>query len=238
MDQENIPQRFLEALQDEFGSDLILLIHHGSRAVGDHKPDSDYDFIVGLRTVDSDRLLRLRGVVRSSDSFHKVQCIVLSELDFEQFICTHRHQFHFARKLLCGEVPFGPPTREQEAEEIRRHCDEVGHAARHYILFPHNPEHIYSRCRMFSKMALMCLRVWVSLQASSYPITRSELRARLSDPADLEIVDIVERYDSLRDKALADPDWLPLTLHGFSQRMLAKLSDFLSSGQGDGDPAG
>lgn len=236
MDSDNIPRAFLSALQDEFASDLILLIHHGSRASGDHKPESDYDFIVGLKTVGSDHLLRLRRVVRSSDSFEKVQCIVLSELDFEQFICTHRHQFHFARKLLHGTPLFGPPTREQEIEEIRRHCDEVGHAARHYLLFPHTPEHIYGRCRMFSKMALMCLRVWVSLQTGSYPVTRSELRSVLSDRGDLEIVDIVEGYDSLKPKALSEPDWLPIALHEFSQRLLANLSQFLS--KDDGDPAG
>jgi hypothetical protein len=233
---EGIPRRFLEALRDEFGSDLILLIHHGSRAVGDHKPESDYDLIVGLKAVGSDHLLRLREVLRSSESFEKVQCFVVSELDLEQFICTHRHQLHFARKLLYGGVPFGPPTKEQEVEEIRRHCDEVGHAARHYILFPHTPEHIYSRCRMFSKMALVCLRVWVSLKMGTYPVTRRELRAALSDPADIEIIDIVEDYDALEDKVREHPDWLPLVLHEFSQRTLANLAEFLS-GKADGETA-
>jgi hypothetical protein len=237
VDEDDIPQRFCAAVQGEFGPDLILLIHHGSRASGDHKPDSDYDLIVGLKTVGSDQLLRLRELLRSSGSFEKVQCFVVSELDLEQFICTHRHQLHFARKLLYGDVPFGPPTKEQEVEEIRRHCDEVGHAARHYLLFPHTPEHIYSRCRMFSKMALVCLRVWVSLKKGVYPATKDELRAALSDPVDLEILDIVEDYDALEGKVRKHPDWLPLLLHEFSQRLLGKLSEYLSE-NADGDPAG
>ena len=45
--------RFRDAVRNQFGDRLELIVLYGSRARGDHRPDSDYDIAIFVRDLDN-----------------------------------------------------------------------------------------------------------------------------------------------------------------------------------------
>jgi len=217
------------ALIATLGGDLRALLWHGSFARGEPGPESDHDMIIVLRRIDDDLLLRLRDVFRGRGNW---STFVQSEDELQQFPDAGRLQFHFGLVPLYGEFEPPPWTRENVLADLRRLASDISFQCR-YRLLHKEPQHAadsalggYQRMRSArilwyaAKMAVLALKARELLSSRAYPETRADLRARLSDPDDLAVVDTVERWPELRPAYEADFTPLALQLDAFARRLV------------------
>ena len=222
-----------DAIIATLGEDLRALLWHGSFARGEPGPESDHDLIIILRRIDDDVLLRLRDVFRGRGNW---STFVQSEDELRQYPDAGRLQFHFGFVPLYGE--FEPPawTHENVLADLRRLASDISFQCRYRLLHkqPDNApaeRHFvafqgYRNARMLwyaAKMAVLALNARELLSGHGYPETRADLRACLSDPDDLAIVDLIDRWPELRLRYEADIKPLALQLDAFARRLVGVI---------------
>jgi predicted nucleotidyltransferase len=233
---DTVPREVREvagALVDALGDDLKALLWHGSYARGEAGPGSDHDLIIVLRRAGDDVLLQMREVFRGRANW---STYVQTEEELRQYPRDGRLQFHFGAVLLHGDFDPPPFTREDVIDEIRVLARQVRFEARYRLLHkePLNAEaeSEFARfqrqrtVRMLGyalKWAVLALKARELLEGRTYPITRAELRARLSDPADIAIVGTQARWHELVDGYATDPVPLALQLDAFAARIVSQL---------------
>jgi predicted nucleotidyltransferase len=222
-----------DELVGALGDELRALLWHGSFARGEAKPDSDHDLIIVLKRIDDDLLLRLRDVFRGRANW---STFVQSEEEVRQFPPDGRVQFHFGLVPLYGDFELPPWTRENILADLRSLARNIRFEGR-YRLLHRGPEfaeedqnyrrfvraHSLRMLRDAVKLAVLALKAREVLHGRSYPVTRAEIRARLTDPDELAVLDIVERWSDLRPKYEADITPLALQLDAFARRLVAQL---------------
>jgi hypothetical protein len=222
-----------DALISTLGDDLRALLWHGSFARGEAGPESDHDLIIILRRVDDDVLMRLRDVFHGRGSW---STFVQSEAELHQFPADGRFQFHFGFQKLYGDFEPPPWTRENLLAELRALARGIRFECR-YRLLHKQPDNApaegpfaafqgYRNTRMLgyaAKWAVLALKARELLHGHGYPETREELRARLSDPDELAIVDLIERWPELRHRYEEEIAPLALQLDAFARRLVASL---------------
>ena len=219
------------ALIESLGDGLRALLWHGSFARGEAGPESDHDMIIILRRAGDDVLLRMRDVFRGRGNW---STFVQSEEELRQFPDAGRLQFHFGLVPLYGDFEPPPWTRENVLADLRRLAADISFQCR-YRLLHKQPENAppdqriaaiqgYRNARMLwyaAKMAVLALKARELLSGRDYPETREELRARLSDPDELAVLEIAERWPELRPQYEADIAPLALQLDAFARRLVA-----------------
>ena len=222
-----------DALISTLGEDLRALLWHGSFARGEPGPESDHDLIIILRRVDDDALLRLRDVFRGRGNW---STFVQSEGELQQYPDAGRLQFHFGLVPLYGDFEPPPWTHKNVLADLRRLASDISFQCR-YRLLHKQPDNTpaegqfaafqgFRNARMLwyaAKMAVLALKARELLSGRGYPETRADLRARLSDPDELAIVDLVERWPELRPQYELDITPLALQLDAFARRLVIQL---------------
>jgi hypothetical protein len=224
-----------DALVAALGDDLRALLWHGSFARGEAGPDSDHDLIVVLRRIDDGVLLRMRDVFQGRRSW---STFVQSEEELRQYRPDGRLQFHYGYVSLYGEFEPPPWTRESGLADLRTLAAEIRFQCRFRILHKSAgtvaddaATRRFERRRDLrmlhyaAKWALMAMKARELLEGRTYPETRAELRGRLSNPEDLALVDIVERWAELEPGFAADITPLALQLDAFARRLVAALPE-------------
>jgi len=222
-----------DALVATLGDDLRALLWHGSFARGEANPNSDHDLIIILKRIDDDLLLRMQEVFRGRPNW---STFVQSEAELHQFPDDGRLQFHFGFQKLYGD--FEPPawTRQNILAELRAFARSIRFECR-YRLLHKQPEgsstegrfaafQSYRNARMLgyaAKWAVLALRARELLEGRPYPVTRAELRARLSDPDELAVLEIVERWQELRPRYEEEIGPLALQLDAFARRLVSVI---------------
>ena len=224
-----------DALVAALGEDLRALLWHGSFARGEAKPESDHDMIVVLRRIDDDVLLRLRDVFRGRANW---STFVQSEEELGRYPPTGRLQFHFGFVPLYGDFEAPPWTRENLLADLRNLAHEISFQCRLRLLHKQPEiEPVDQRLAGFqgyrnmlmlhyaAKWAVLALKAHALLTDGEYPVTLAELRQRLDDPAELAIVDLVDRWAELSPQYEADYTPLALQLDAFARRLVAGLPE-------------
>jgi len=219
---ERLLKKFVRRMKRDYQKNLVFVIHHGSWATGEATPESDIDFLVGLKKVEREDLIKLKKILREKQ-YHKATVLLFSALDMENYIPYGRHQFHFGAKFLYGKLSLAKPTRSQEILEIKKHADEIGFWGRYLFTHRHPRDRVVRSIYWRLKEVIICLRVYVSLKTGKYPITRRSLKQALNDSKDKELVRISENWIKHQPKLMKDPDPVLLKLADFSQRTLRKL---------------
>jgi hypothetical protein len=222
-----------EALIAELGDDLRAVLWHGSEARGEAMADSDHDAIIIMKRMDSAILLRVKQVFRGRENWSS---FVQTEEELRQYPPSGRFQFHFGLVPLYGDFEPPPWTRENAIEEIRMFALNIRFECRYRLLHkepdygemePHYRNFLRARnarmLRYATKWAVMAIKARELLRDRPYPITREQLRTQLTDPADLEIVDIVERWPEM--KTAYEEDFIPLALKldSFARKLVTEL---------------
>ncbi|MDO8613825.1 MAG: nucleotidyltransferase domain-containing protein [Dehalococcoidia bacterium] len=224
-----------DAIISTLGEDLRALLWHGSFARGEPGPESDHDLIIILRRIDDDVLLRLRDVFRGRGNW---STFVQSEDELQQFPDAGRLQFHFGLVPLYGEFEPPPWTRENVLADLRRLASDISFQCR-YRLLHKQPDNTpaegqfaafqrFRNARMLwyaAKMAVLALKARELLLGRDYPETRADLRARLTDPDELAIVDLIERWPELRPRYEEEITPLALQLDAFARRLVESLPE-------------
>jgi predicted nucleotidyltransferase len=224
-------ERFVRRMKKDYQRNLVFIIHHGSWATGEAKPDSDIDFLVGLKKIGRRDLTKLRKTLGEKE-FHKATVLFFSFLDMENYIPNGRHQFHYGAKLLYGKCPLPEPTRDQEILEIKKHADEIGFWGRYLFTHQHPRDRVVRSIFWRLKEVIICLKVYVSLKTGKYPPTRKELKRKLNDSRDKELIQIFENWEKYKPKLMENPNQVLLKLADFSQRLLKNLKDLSLNPEG------
>jgi predicted nucleotidyltransferase len=84
--EKEIVQRFKQRVTETFGDRLDRIVLFGSRARGDAEPDSDFDFLVTVRTLKKEDRSRVREIASdlSLDCDTVITVLVLSTEDFRE----------------------------------------------------------------------------------------------------------------------------------------------------------
>jgi predicted nucleotidyltransferase len=209
-------------MKKTYGKNLVFIIHHGSWATGEAKPESDVDTLVMLEKITKKELDKLRNAL-NQERYSKMTVLLFSRLDMDNFIPFARHQFHYGAKLLYGECPLLRPTREEMIIEIKKIADEVGFWSKFLYTHPHLAENVARKMYWRFKEAIIGLKVWVQWKTGEFPLTKTRLKELLIDPKDREIVTIIEGWEKNKGKYEKNPN--PLLIKGldFSQRILKRI---------------
>ncbi|KPL04275.1 MAG: hypothetical protein AMJ90_01450 [candidate division Zixibacteria bacterium SM23_73_2] len=212
---------FVKIMRRNYGPNLTFIIHHGSWATGEAKPDSDLDILSGLKKVGNTELLKLKKILREKE-FLNFNVLLFSKIDMENYIPYGWHQFYYGAKLLYGKRPLPKPTKKQELLEIQKHADEIGFWGRYLFTHRHPRKRVVRSIYWRLKEVIICLKVWVNLKENKYPLTKKELKKYLS-PKDKKLVEISENWGVHKPKFLKNPDPVLLELALFSQRILRRV---------------
>ena len=220
---EKLLKSFVGLLKKTYGDNLVFVIHHGSWATGEAKPESDVDTLVMLKKIAQGELDKLREVLNRK-KYQKLTVLLFSRLDMDNFIPFSRHQFHYGAKVLYGRCPLPQPTREEMILEIKKIADEVGFWSKFLYTHLHLAENVARKMYWRFKEAVIALKVYVQWKTGEFPLTKTRLKELLTDPKDREIVTIIEDWEKNREKYERNPD--PLLIKGldFSQRILKRIN--------------
>ncbi len=215
------------------GDDLAALLWHGSYARGEAKPDSDHDLIIILRRLDDAILRRMEAIFHGRQNW---STFVQTEEDLRQYPQDGRLQFHFGLVPLFGDFEPPPFTRENVLADLRTLARDIRFQCRYRLLhkepdYAKMDEHLagFSRARnarmlrYAAKWAVLALKTRELLYDRSYPVTRDDLRHRLTEPDELAIVDTVENWAGLRPGYEQDITPLALMLDAFARKLVAWL---------------
>jgi predicted nucleotidyltransferase len=219
---EGLLKSFVGLMKKTYRDNLVFIIHHGSWATGEAKPESDVDTLVMLKKITKRELDKLRRVL-SRERYRKMTVLLFSQLDMDNFIPFSRHQFHYGARLLYGECPLPQPTREEMVIEIKKIADEVGFWSKFLYTHLHLAENVARKMYWRFKEAIICLKVYVQWKTGEFPLTKTRLKELLIDPEDREIVTIIEDWDENRQKYEKDPNLLLIKGLDFSQRILKRI---------------
>ncbi|MGB7063152.1 MAG: nucleotidyltransferase domain-containing protein [Candidatus Zixiibacteriota bacterium] len=223
---ERLLKSFVSLMKKTYGENLVFIIHHGSWATGEAKPDSDVDTLVMLEKISKKELDALRAVL-NQERYRKMTVLLFSRLDMDNFIPFSRHQFHYGAKLLYGKCHLPEPTREEMIMEIKKIADEVGFWSKFLYTHPHLAENVARKMYWRFKEAIIALKVYVQWKTGEFPVTKRRLKELLTDPEDKEIVTIIEQWNKNKDKYEKDPNSLLIKGLDFSQRILKKIDPSL-----------
>jgi len=223
----------VEALVASLGDDLTAVYWHGSEARAEAKPDSDHDLIIVMRRLDDDLLLRIQGVFLGRENWSS---FVQTEEELRQYPLTGRLQFHFGLVPLYGQIEAPPLRHESLSDDLRQLALEIRFECRYRLfhreldyadLDAHYRGFLRSRnarmLRYAAKLAVLALKARELLRGSSYPVTRGQLRKRLTDEDELAIVDIIDLWEELRPKFEEDTTPLALQLDSFARKLIHEL---------------
>jgi predicted nucleotidyltransferase len=222
-----------DALIAALGDDLTALLWHGSWARGEQTAESDHDMIVILKRLDDETMRALRTVFEGRRLW---STYVKTEEELRQYPITGRLQFHYGFVALHGGFEAPAVTREGLIEDLRRAAVDVQHECRYRLIHGSGGGQLYAgmdpayaRLRtarwMYyqAKLAVLALKAREVLMGRSYPLSRVELRRRLSDEDERAIVDIVDQWPELRPSFEEDVTPLALQLDAFLRKIVSQL---------------
>jgi predicted nucleotidyltransferase/aryl carrier-like protein len=222
-----------EALIAELGDDLGAVLWHGSEARGEAMADSDHDVIIIMKRMDISILLRLQQVFRCRENWSS---FVQTEEELRQYPPSGRFQFHFGLVPLYGDFEPPPWTRENIFEEIRMLALNIRFECRYRLLHkepdygdmePHYRSFVRARnarmLRYAAKWAVMAMKARELVRDRPYPITREDLRARLTGLDEIAIIDLVERWTETGSSHEDDVTPVALQLDAFARKLVTEL---------------
>jgi len=223
-----------DALIADLEDNLRALLWHGSWARGEQTPESDHDMIVVVRQMNEATLLGLSGVFDGRSGW---STYVKTEQELRHYPLTGRLQFHYGFIALYGGIDAPPVTREGIIEDLRRTATDVQHECRYRLIHGSGGklyagmDPAYARLRtarwMYyqAKLAVLALKAREVLRGQSYPLSRHELRRRLSDEEELAIIDIIDLWPALRQGFEEDVTPLALQLDAFMRKLVNELEE-------------
>jgi predicted nucleotidyltransferase len=220
---------FLAKLKERFSKRLVFVAHHGSWGRGEAREESDIDCMVVVDHIDDADLAAFRDIVSSMPDAEKLGSgILMSVSELKQTPRSYLVQFFHGRKVLYGSIEgiIEPPTSEDLIGDIRIKADDNLHAARHYLLFPHDLPVVVHKLKYHFKNCFYALQSWHLLTQGKFIATKNETLERLEDPHDKEVVRVARDWFKLTDDLTARSRYYIELLERWSRGMFRKLETF------------
>lgn len=234
----NLPRIELQDLPDEertvakalisaLGDELTALAWQGSWARGEGNAESDHDLFIVMRRLDEDLIGKITQIFAGREHW---SVYLRTEEELRQYPAHGRQQFWHGMTLLHGDFEQPPVGRESLIADLRYFAVEVGHDARYRLIHDRGPERAstdsgrHGRILYYrAKMALLAMKSRELLHDRSYPVTRDALRARTSDPDELAIIELVDRWPEVKPEYERDFAPLGLLLDRFVRKLVAEI---------------
>ena len=216
-----------EALIAALGDDLAALAWHGSWARGEANAESDRDLFLVMRRLDEELIGKITEAFAGRGHW---SAYIKTEEELWQYPAHGRLQFWHGMKLLHGDFEQPPVVRENVLADLRYFAVEIGHDARYRLVHDRGPERAsadsarHGRILYYrAKMAMLAMKSRELLDGREYPVTRAELRECTTDPDELAIIDVVERWPEVKGDYERDFAPLGLLLDRFVRKLVSEL---------------
>lgn len=220
---------FLIKLKGKFGDRLVWVAHHGSWARGEPGPESDIDCMVMVDKIKDRDLIAFRDIISSmpdAQTLASGSLMSIAELKLTPRIfmvqCFH------GCKVLYGSIEgiVDPPTPQDLIQDIRIKADDNLHAARHYLLFPHDLPKVVHKLKYHFKNCFYALQWWILINESKFIPRKDDIIEMLDDTDDKEVVRVARDWHKLEDDRTQRPAYYIELLERWSRGMIAKLETY------------
>lgn len=212
---ESFREDVLEALQ----GNLVCLLHHGSRAKGEARPNSDYDSVIITNKVS-------KGVIRS------LQTVFLKYPQFSSYLLSldelktmqkgHCLEFLYA-KPLYGSLDVKLPTKEETINYIVHKSRDTLDTIRHMLIFPHPNERKIKLVYYSLKDAYICLSYLAFSETGKLPPTRKQTivyyKQQKKQSLGVHLLEILDNWDSHKEDVAKTPESYLLLLEEFFRKL-------------------
>jgi len=208
---ENLKGQIIKALDDN----LVCILLTGSRVREEERKDSDFDLAIVVKKIYEEVLIALRSIFSSITNY---SVYLIDDGDIESFPKATFLQFVYSKKLY-GNYNYKLPTKLDIAnyvEVIRRDwLDRI----RHYLVIPHPHERLVKALLPALKCVYLTLSYLIYEETGNLPMTRKDtisfLRKKGGNPLGMNLVEILEDWDSSKEEHLANPVKLLLQIEAF-----------------------
>ena len=234
----NLPRTALRDLPEEeravagalitaLSADLAALAWQGSWARGEANAESDHDLFLVMRRLDEELIGKITEAFAGRGHW---SAYIKTEEELRQYPAHGRLQFRYGMTLVHGDFEQPPVARENILADLRHYAVEIGHEARYRLVHDRGPERAsadsarHGRILYYrAKMALLAMKSRELLDGREYPVTRAELRECTTDPDELAIIDVVERWPEVKGDYERDFAPLGLLLDRFVRKLVSEL---------------
>lgn len=212
---ESFRKDVLKALQ----SNLVCLLHHGSRAKGEARPNSDYDSVIITKKIDKEVITNLHSVFSKYPQF-SLYLLSLDELN--TMPRGHRLEFLYA-KPLYGSLDIELPTKEETVSYVAYMRRDALDTIRHMLTLPH-PTERRSRLVYYSlKVAYICLSYLAFAEEGKLPSTRKQTITYFSKKKKhrlgIRLLGVLDNWDSYKEDVGNTPDFYLFLLEEFFRKL-------------------
>jgi hypothetical protein len=220
---------FLAKLKDIFGDRLMWVGHHGSWGRQEAGPESDIDCMVVLDRIEDADLYAFRDIVTSMPDAQTVGSgLLMSIVELRESPRFYLVQFFYGRKVLYGSLQgvVDPPGPEELIADIRLKASDNLHAARHYLLYPHDLPKVVHKLKYPFKNCFYALQSWLLLTQGKFIPLKNEILEYLNNPDDNEVVRVARDWYKSTDDRTAHASYYIELLERWSRGMIAKLESY------------
>jgi len=207
--------KFKNEAVDTLGGNLVCLLHHGSRAKGEARRESDYDVIVVIKEVNENVLKKFQNLYERNPC---ISSYVLSVRDLETMPKAHLLEFMYA-KPLYGKIKLKRPTADDVRQYLGFTRREEMHRIRHYLLHPHPPEKKAKYIYYGLKFVSIYLSFFAFTESRKLPQTRKQTIAYFENKKafsiGVKLLKILDNWNAHKDKVAKNPDYYLFMLDRF-----------------------
>ena len=217
---------FLAKLKERFGDRLIWVGLHGSWGRQEARPESDIDCMVVIDRIEDSDLYAFRDIVSSMPDAQTVGSgLLLSTAELREAPRFYLVQFFYGRRVLYGSLQgiVTPPGPEELITDIRLKASDNLHAARHYLLYPHDLPKVVHKLKYPFKNCFYALQSWLLLTQGKYVPAKNEILECLDNPDDREAVRVARDWYKLTNDLTVHAQYYIELLERWSRGMIAKL---------------
>lgn len=215
---DDILERFKNDVLKFLGDSLVCLLHHGSRAKGEARPDSDYDSVIVTKRVTKEIIKSLQDIFSNYPHF---SFYLLSLDDLETMPRDHYLEFQYA-KPLYGKLKIKLPTKEEVVRYLNHKRRDILHIIRHTIILPHSIERKAKLVYFSLKDVYVYLSYLAFSEAGKLPPTRKQTilyyKKRKRHDLGTRLLLILDNWDSYREDVARNPEPYLLLLEEFFRK--------------------
>lgn len=212
-------QGFREDVLEALGSNLVCLLHHGSRAKGEARPDSDYDSVIITKKINKKVITSLQSVFLR---YPKFSLYLLSLDELNTMPRGHCLEFLYA-KPLYGGLDVKLPTKQETVNYIAHRSRDTLDTIRHMLTLPHPTERKTKLVYYSLKDAYICLSYLAFSEEGKLPLTRKEtiayFREKKKHGLGIRLLEILDNWDLHKEDAARIPDSYLFLLEEFFRKL-------------------
>jgi hypothetical protein len=212
---KSLREDVLGALQ----SNLLCLLHHGSRAKGEARPDSDYDSVIITKKMNKEVITSLQRVFLKYPQF-SLYLLNLDELN--TMPRGHRLEFLYA-KPLYGSLGLELPTKEETVSYIAHKRRDTIDTIRHMLILPHSTERKVKLVYYSLKDAYICLSYLAFSEEGKLPLTRKQtiayFKKKKKYSLGTRLLGILDNWDLHKEDVANTPDTYLYLLDEFFRKL-------------------